>query len=131
MTTSPLSDFSDLQESVLTPFSGSLRHHRESPVLSKTCKRFTYQRVMVFVAAAAISVSLTLPGVELSNPKFRSPIHSIDSAQNEMNQTPPLGHLFANRFDSEWTKEREEEVLQDIVSNWETAHSGGACRASS
>ena len=107
-----LTEFSELEERVLSPYEISKVKRSQYEIVSATKKL-----VGIAVTATAITMSLGITGIELNDQSFRSPISSVYVAQSGIEQRPPLEEMFAGRFDGEWSTELENMLLETVESN--------------
>lgn len=106
-----LTEFSDLEECVLTPYDeieqgDGYKFRHGNP-------RLGFARM--FVATAALAI-YSISGIELNSSTFQSPTTPVHFAQTGTEQGPPLGEMFSSRFDDEWTEHRENRLLEIVES---------------
>ncbi len=106
-----LSSLEDLEPSVLTaqPASTSVRGRAARPVL----RRSSSVRVVMSVAAlAAISYSVAVTGTSTTISIRQSDVQLLSNVDADR---PPLDVIFGGRFTSDWTRTREDELLNEAV----------------
>ena len=111
MTTWNLTEFSELEDSVLTPYENITAARKKPRVISTTSVLAT------LVVAATVITSLSISGIERNAHEFRYPASSMESFQSSIEKTPPLQEMFSGRFDEAWTPELEDRLLVNIESN--------------
>jgi len=109
MTIWNLTEFSEIDNSVLTPYE-NLQSKTQS-IGKRTSK---IKRMIVMMAAAT---TFTVTDVKATPGTFSAPIASMAFAQSGIEQKPPLDTLFKDRFDKDWSKEEEDALLLKLAGN--------------
>src|SRR5207248_5960816 len=98
-----LSSFDQLQESVLVPLAA---HQPRGKTSTPGLHRSSSVRVVMRVAAlTAVSFTVAARG---TSSKITIPRSDIEPVCNVDENRPPLDVLFGGRFDTQWTRSRED-----------------------
>jgi len=101
-----LTEFSEVQDQVVLSFAASVKRPA-----SRHRKKKHPVRVSVAVCAAAFVGTLTFFTVHANSNRVAVSPAGIAIAQSVPVEKPPFDSLFGNRFDHQWTKALEDELL--------------------
>ena len=102
-----LTDFSELQSPVLTPY-------EQESIPKKFPRAKRVSRISVAFAMASAAFALTITGVKANSVEFYSPIPAVAYAQSGEEQKAPLDYLFSLTSDESWTSVIEENLLANL-----------------
>src|ERR1700733_2162634 len=105
-TTWNLTEFSELEETVLTAYATPLKRHGKKGLPKAV---FAVITTVAAITAAAMPVCAQASGTNFEVP------HSVMAvAHSGIEQGPPLRSLFAGRFDAVWSESKENELLASL-----------------
>lgn len=109
-----LTEFSELEDQVVLSYAASHRRRRPSGP-KKACP------ILVTACMALWTMGFTIATIQANSPTVSIPRAGMAFAQSLPEEKPPLDHIFANRFDNQWTVAMEEDLLSRIALHGESA----------